>query len=436
MNDFFAGHDTGFYISILIFATIYIGIIFEVIPRTLCALIGGGLMIYMGFETQESAIKEFIDFNTIGLLTGMMMIIEIVKKSGFFELLALWAVKKSRGDGFKLLLLLAVITGFGAAVIDSVTAALLIAPMTISVCRMLRLTPIPIIIAEILMANIGGTALMIGNPPNVMIGSAAHLEFMTVANNLAPAVVVTMIITLGIVLWFYRADLSSEGLSDEEIESINIKEAIKDEMILKRSLSVLLLTVVGFVVHSHFGIESATVALTGGVLAVLVCKVEPEEIMKEVDFSTLFFFMGLFVMVGGLESTGVIHALATWGVEQVQGDTVAMTFLILWLSGVASAFVDNIPFTATMIPLIQNMQDMLNLHHADYMWWALALGACFGGNGTIIGASPNVIMLAIAAKEGYNVSFGRFFKLCFPIMLITLLISSVYIYLRYFVFMV
>lgn len=423
-----------FYLAIFIFLMTYAGIMSEKIHRTICALAGGGAMIYFGLVTQEQAITEFIDFNTLGLLTGMMILISVVKQSGFFQVLALWALKKSKGSPRELLILLSIVTAVGAALIDSVTAALLIAPMTISLCRMLRMSPVPILISEILMCNIGGTALMIGNPPNVMIGSATHLDFNDFLMNLAPVVVITVIVILIAVLLIFKNDFSGVRMSAKELEKIDIMSGVEDKSIFSRSLMVLALTVLGFVVHSHFGLESATVAMTGGMAALLFCGINPEDALKEVDLDTLMFFMGLFILVGGMENAGVITAIAEKGIEMVDGDSHLITFLILLLSGVASAFVDNIPFTATMIPLIQDMQALMNLPHADYMWWALATGACFGGNGTMIGASPNVIMVAIAAKEGFNISFTAFMKWCFPLMLLSLFVAGCYLETRYFIF--
>ena len=423
-----------FYLAIFIFLMTYVGIMSEKIHRTICALAGGGAMIYFGLVTQEQAITEFIDFNTLGLLTGMMILISVVKQSGFFQVLALWALKKSKGSPRALLILLSIVTAVGAALIDSVTAALLIAPMTISLCRMLRMSPVPILISEILMCNIGGTALMIGNPPNVMIGSATHLDFNDFLINLAPVVVITVIVILIAVLLIFKNDFSGVRMSAKELEKIDIMSGVEDKSIFSRSLMVLALTVLGFVVHSHFGLESATVAMTGGMAALLFCGINPEDALKEVDLDTLMFFMGLFILVGGMENAGVITAIAEKGIEMVDGDSHLITFLILLLSGVASAFVDNIPFTATMIPLIQDMQSLMNLPHADYMWWALATGACFGGNGTMIGASPNVIMVAIAAKEGFNISFTAFMKWCFPLMLLSLFVAGCYLETRYFIF--
>ena len=421
-----------FYLAIAIFVLTYVAIMSEKIPRTICAMFGGGAMLYCGYVTQDEAIKQFIDFNTIGLLCGMMILIAVVKKSGFFRLLALWAMKMSKGSPRELLVLLSLVTAVGAAMIDSVTAAPPIvgvsknAPMTISLCRMLHIIPVPILVSEILMCNIGGTALMIGNPPNVMIGSATHLDFNDFLINLAPVVLIVIAATLVCILFMFRKELPSKHMSQEEVDAIDISSAIEDRKIFNRSLTVLALTIAGFVVHGYFGLQSATVALTGGFVALFVCGLNPDEIMKEVDLDTLMFFMGLFVLVGGMENAGVITAIAQWGIELVNGNYHLITYLILFLSGIASAFIDNIPFTATMIPL-------MGISHADYMWWALATGACFGGNGTMIGASPNVIMVAIAAKEGHNISFGTFMKWCFPLMLLSLFIAAAYIEVRYFI---
>lgn len=420
-----------FYVAVSIFSCTYLAIVSEKISRTICALVGGGLMIYAGILSQDSALREFVDFNTLGLLAGMMILISIVRDTGFFEAMALWAVKKSKGQGQKLLVLLALITAVGAALIDSVTAALLMAPMTLSICRMIRCSPLPFLVTEVLLANIGGTALMIGNPPNVMIGSASKLDFNSFLLNLAPIVIIVTLVTIGLVLIIYRNKLNSTPLSDNEIARIRIGSAIRDKKALKRSLAVLFFTIVGFVIHGYFNLQSATVAMTGAIAGLILCDIKPEDAFKHIELDTLLFFMGLFILVGGLEKTGVIKMIAEEGIQLVQGDLKVLTFLVLGLSGVASAFVDNIPFTATMIPLITDIQKMMGVN-AEYLWWSLALGACFGGNGTLIGASPNVIIMSEANKEGYNVSFLQFFMICFPIMLVSLLVSGVYIYFRYF----
>lgn len=423
-----------FYFSIFIFVLTYLGIMSEKIPRSICALLGAGLVIYSGLLTQETALQHFIDFNTLGLLAGMMVLIGVVKKSGFFESMALWAVKVSKGRPKELLIILGLITGFCASFMDAVTAVLLITPMTISLCRRIHVSPIPTLIAEILLSNIGGSGTMVGDPPNVMIGSATHLAFNDFAMHTGPIALINIAACIIYLEIIYGKQLPKTEMSPEELAKINLSSVITDFSILKKSVTILVLTIFGFIIHNIIGIQSATIALTGGVLAILVCKVDPHEIFREVDWDSLFFFIGLFIVVGGLETTGVISTMAAAGIEAVGGDPHALTFTILWLSGLASAFVDNIPFTATMIPLIHQMQELLGLAHADYMWWALSIGACYGGNGTIIGASPNVIVAALAAKEGYNITFGHFMLKCFPMMLVTLLTSTVYIYVRYFVF--
>ena len=306
--------------------------------------------------------------------------------------------------------------------------------MTISLCRRIHVTPIPTLIAEILLSNIGGSGTMVGDPPNVMIGSATHLVFNDFAMNTGPIALLNVAACIIYLEIIYGKELPKTEMTAEELGKISISSVITDYSILKKSVTILALTIFGFIVHNLIGIESATIALTGGVLAILACSVDPHEIFRDVDWDSLFFFIGLFIVVGGLETTGVINALAQAGISAVGGDPEALTFTILWLSGIASAFIDNIPFTATMIPLIHNMQDLLGLAHADYMWWALATGACFGGNGTMIGASPNVIMVAIAAKEGFNISFTAFMKWCFPLMLLSLFVAGCYLETRYFIF--
>lgn len=342
--------NSSFYFSIFIFLLTYAGIMSERIPRSLCALLGAGLVVYSGLVTQEMALRHFIDFNTIGLLAGMMILIGVVKKSGFFEAMALWSVKISKGRPKELLIILGLITGFCASFMDAVTAVLLITPMTISLCRRIHVTPIPTLIAEILLSNIGGSGTMVGDPPNVMIGSATHLVFNDFAMNTGPIALLNVAACIIYLEIIYGKELPKTEMTEEELGKISISSVITDYSILKKSVTILALTIFGFIVHNIIGIESATIALTGGVLAILACSVDPHEIFRDVDWDSLFFFIGLFIVVGGLETTGVINALAQAGISAVGGDPEALTFTILWLSGIASAFIDNIPFTATMIP--------------------------------------------------------------------------------------
>lgn len=426
-------NSTMFYLSIAIFAGTYAAIMAERFPRVFAALIGGGLMIFCGFVTQDEAIREFIDFNTIGLLAGMMILVSIVRMSGFFEAMAVWSVRVTKGRPAELMLLLAAVTAVGSSLIDSVTAVMLLAPVTISLCRRIEEQPYPFLITEVLMSNIGGTALMVGNPPNVMIGSATHLDFNDFFFHLAPAVLFTMAAVLAVLFWIYRKELSKQPARPDAVTDLDMQIAIKDSLLMKRSLFILGLTVIGFIFHGVFNLQSATVALTGATAAMLVCRINPQEAFRSVDWETLFFFMGLFILVGGLEVSGVIRVLAEKGIELAGGNPEGLTFFILWISAIASAVVDNIPFTATMIPLIQEIQAMTGIQN-DAMWWALALGACYGGNGTLIGASPNLIMAAAAAREGIGISFWAFTKRCFPLMILSVLVSHIYIYIRYFLF--
>ena len=272
---------------------------------------------------------------------------------------------------------------------------------------------------------------MIGNPPNVMIGSASGLDFMQFIFHLAPVVALTLFVTILVMLFLYRNELPSYELSQEELNEIHVMDAVQDIQLLKTSLAMLALTICGFMLHTVIGVQSAAVALSGATLSMLICRMDPEKALQEINMNTLLFFMGLFILVGGLEMAGVIQFIAKTGISFVGKDPQVLTFVILFLSGIASAFVDNIPFTATMIPLIHDIQSILGVQ-ADYMWWALALGACYGGNGTLIGASPNVIIMAEAAQSGFAVTFGKFMKVCFPVMLFTLVIAAFYLYLRYF----
>jgi len=293
--------STGFYVSIGIFLLTYAGIMSEKIPRSMCALLGAGLVIYSGLVSQEEAVAHFIDFNTLGLLAGMMILIGVVKKSGFFEAMALWAMKVSKGRPKELLIILGLITGFCASFMDAVTAVLLITPMTISLCRRIHVTPIPTLIAEILLSNIGGSGTMVGDPPNVMIGSATHLVFNDFALNTGPCALLCVAACVLYLEFIYRKELPKTEMSEEELSKINVSAVITDFGILKKSVAILVLTILGFIVHNIIGIQSATIALTGGVLGILFCGVDPHEIFREVDWDSLFFFIGLFIVVGGLE---------------------------------------------------------------------------------------------------------------------------------------
>nr|WP_079589877.1 ArsB/NhaD family transporter [Acetoanaerobium noterae] len=416
-------------IPITIFLVIYGIIISEKINRTAISLFGAIVMIILGILNQEQAI-EHIDFNTIGLLVGMMIIVNILKRTGVFEYLAIRAAKKAKGDPWKILVLFAIITAFSSAFLDNVTTILLIVPVTLVITDTLDTNPIPFMFTEILIANIGGTATLIGDPPNIMIGSATGLGFVDFIVNLAPVVIVISVATLFLLKLIYKDFLKAKDENKQKIMKMDETITIKDTLLLKKSLIVLFITILGFMVHSQFHLESATIALGGAALLLVISKIDPEEILFEVEWTTIFFFMGLFILVGSLVEVGVIDNLAKKMLELTKGNLFVTTLTILWVSAIASAFLDNIPFVATMIPLIKAMTASGQLD-ANPLWWALALGACLGGNGTIIGASANVIVTGIMAREGRPVSFMSFMRIGFPMMIVSIIISTIYLILFY-----
>ncbi|BBB91857.1 MAG TPA: ArsB/NhaD family transporter [Methylomusa anaerophila] len=424
-------YDTAFYVSIIIFVAIYIMIIWEKIHRMVIAMTGGIIMLLLGFLSQETAIKDAIDFNTLGLLIGMMILVTITRRTGVFEAVAIWAATVTQGYPLRLLALLSMITAFASAFLDNVTTVLLIVPVTITLTDKLQVNPVPFLISEIIASNIGGTATLIGDPPNIMIGSAVGLSFNAFVNNLAPVSILIAFIMVGIFVLLYRKDLQVDEENRQNILKLHYKDEISDWQLLKKSLAVLAITIAGFGLHGVFHIESATIALAGAMLLMLISKEEPEEILLSIEWPTIFFFVGLFVLVGGLKATGVIKALAQWSLNITQGQVLETSLLILWLSAIASAFIDNIPFVATMIPMLQEMGQISGIN-LEPVWWSLALGACLGGNGTLIGASANVIVAGIAEKNGIPLNFRQFFKVAFPFMLLSILICHAYIYLRYF----
>jgi Na+/H+ antiporter NhaD/arsenite permease-like protein len=419
--------------AIGIFLITYGFIVAEKIHRTIVAMIGGILMVVLGIVDQESAIHH-IDFNTLGLLIGMMIIVSTTAETGLFKYIALVAAQRAKGDPVKIMVSLMLITAVGSAFLDNVTTVLLMVPVTFSITRQLRVNPVPFLIALIFASNIGGTATLIGDPPNIMIGSAVkELTFMAFITNLAPIVIVIMIVTTPIFILLFRKQIQTTEELKQSIMQINAKEAITDRKLVVKSVSVLLLTIIGFFLHQLLHLESATVALAGAFLLLLLTGEHAmEEAFQKVEWTTIFFFVGLFVLVSGLIETGVISRLATQAIEWTGGDTAATSMLILWLSAVASAFLDNIPFVATMIPMIQEMGNM-GVDNLEPLWWSLALGACLGGNGTLIGASANLIVAGLSGKEGHPIKFVTFMKYGMPLMLLTVLIANVYLYFRYLV---
>ncbi|WP_270407052.1 ArsB/NhaD family transporter [Paenibacillus timonensis] len=415
-----------------IFLLTYALIISEKIHRTLLAMAGAALMIMLGILDQESALHH-IDFNTLGLLIGMMIIVNTTAETGLFTYIGIWTAKRAKGNPITILWLLALITALGSAFLDNVTTIILMVPVAFSITRRLKVHSFPYLFSMIIATNIGGTATLIGDPPNIMIGSAVkELTFVAFLENLTPVVLVIMAVILPLVIVIFRKHLKEASANRYRIMEISTEGLITDHKLLVKCLIALGLTLLGFFLHQYTHLETATIALAGASLLLFMTGEHVmERAFRSVEWPTIFFFVGLFVLVGGLVETGIITMVAEWVMHLTGGNPLPTSMLILWLSAFASAFIDNIPLVATMIPMIQDMGS-LGISNLDPLWWSLALGACLGGNGTLIGASANLIAAGMSAKEGEPISFVRYLKYGLPLMIVTILISSLYVYLRYF----
>jgi len=428
------------WVAVSILLVIYGVIMAEKFNRAVLALLGAGLMILCGVLNQQQAVSG-IDFNTIGLLTGMMVIVAISQKTGMFQYVAIKAAKVVKGDPWGILVMLSLVTAVFSALLDNVTTVLLIAPVTLLITDALGVRPYAYLFALILASNIGGTATLIGDPPNIMIGSAAHLSFTDFLMNLTPIIPIIFIVVIAVIWAMFGRDLHASDEKKQLIMQFDENAAIKDVVLLKKSLFVLFAVIVGFTVAHTFHLEPATIAMFGAaVLLLLQSWGQPlhdkdhayEGIMAEVEWTTIFFFVGLFIIVTGVEHTGVISMLGEKTLAMTGGDFAATVGAVLWVSAIASALIDNIPFVATMIPLIQSMAPTFGGEEALVpLWWALALGACLGGNGSLIGASANLIVAGFAQRAGHPIAFLSFMKHAFFLMLLTVMIAHVYLYLRY-----
>lgn len=412
-------------VGVGIFVLTYISIISEKINRTAVATFGAVLMLLFTIESQEIAF-EHIDLNTIFLLIGMMIIVNIMRRTGIFAYSAIRLAKLAKGDPWKILVFFSVLTAIASALLDNVTTILLVAPVTMVIADTLKLNPIPFIMSEVMFANIGGTATLIGDPPNIMIGTEAGLGFNDFLINLSPAILVISLVIMLVMKFVYGKKLHATDKQKKVVMDMDEHLAIKDKSLLKKSLFVLGLTLIGFILHQPLGYESATIALFGAGLLLLISKIDPEEILHDVEWPTIFFFAALFILVGALEDLGVIRLLADQLIALTGGDMVITALVILWGSAILSAFLDNIPFVATMIPLIKDMGEIGGIDIGP-LWWALSLGACLGGNGTIIGATANVIASGLLEKYGHKVTFKDFMRLGFPVMIISISIATAYI---------
>lgn len=425
-------------VSALILTSVYIVLSFEFYHRSTIALIGavaiiGAAIAFGTLEAEESF--EFvigtIDYNTIGLLLGMMIIVAILAESGIFQWVGIKATKVSKGNLWKLMLILCTFTAVVSMFIDNVTTVLLMVPVTIAVFRVFKVSPIPFILAQALASNIGGTATLIGDPPNIMIGSAANIDFNAFIVHMGPTVAVSFVASLFLLKFMFRKDLKAHAQNMEQLMKEDENGYLKDKSLLKKALGVLLGVIALFVVHGSLHIAPSVIALGGAAVLLVVTRANPERVFHEIDWPTLIFFTGLFIIVGVAEHAGMIDLLSSATISATGGDPWLTFISIVWLSAIASAFVDNIPFTATMIPLVQtlianpNIAALFGSFQTSPLWWALALGADFGGNGTLIGSSAGIIAAGISEKHGHSISFNRWFRVGFPFMIITVAIGTI-----------
>ena len=415
-------------IAIVIFLVTMAAIMTEKLHRTVAAVAGALLLILTGVLSVESGFS-YVDLNTLGVLIGMMLFVAVVKNSGIFEYIAIKAAKIAKGRPWPLMVLFALITAVLSAFLDNVTTVLLIGPMTLAITSMLRINPIPFFMTQIMASNIGGTATLIGDPPNIMIGSAAGLSFTDFITNTGVAVLFVLAATIVCFYFIYGRKLHVEPEAMDSILQLDENKAIKDRSLLIKSVVMILLVVFGFVFHSQLHLESCTIALTAAAVMLLIGRQDVEEIVAGVDWTTILFFTGLFIVVGGLQETGVIQILANGLMDLTEGHMTLTILLILWVSAIVSSFLDNIPFVATLIPLILTMQS--SGVDVTPLWWAVSLGACLGGNGTLIGASANVVLSGISNRHGFPITFASYFKVGFPLMLVSVAISTVFLLLRF-----
>lgn len=421
-------------LAIGVFVAAYVLIVVDRLPRVAIALTGAALMVLIG-ATEDADVfysaEKGIDWNVIFLLLGMMIIVGILRQTGLFEFIAVWAAKRARGRPFRIMVMLVVITAVLSAFLDNVTTVLLVAPVTLLVADRLGVPPVPFLIAEVMASNIGGTATLIGDPPNIIIASRAGYDFNEMIANLGPIILLLVVVYVGLCRVLFRSAFRYDPERAARVMALNEKEAIRDPRLLVKSLAVMTLVLAGFVTHSLTGIEPAVVALLGAGLLVLLARLEPRRMFGDVEWETLLFFAGLFVMVGALVNLGVIDAVGQAARSLVGDDYFAASTAFLYGSAVLSGVVDNIPYVATLAPVTADL-----VHSggpdAQPLWWALALGADLGGNATAVGASANVVVLGMARRNGHPISFWQFTKYGLLVTAATVTICVPYLWLRYF----
>lgn len=410
--------------AMVIFLLVMALIITECVHRSVAAVLGALLLMVCGIMDVKSA-AGYIDFNTIGVLVGMMMFVSVVKRSGLFEYIAIRSAKAAGGDPWRIMVVFIVITAMLSSVLDNVTTVLLMGPVTLAVTRTLRLDPVPFMLTQIMASNIGGTATLIGDPPNIMIGSAAGFTFMDFIVKNGP--VTAMVLAASVICFrvVYGRRLAADGHAVRILMNMDENRMVTDRTLMIKCIVMTIMMVLGFVLHSTLGVETSVIALASAVAMLLVGRQSPEKILPELEWTTIIFFVGLFVVVGGLVETGIIDRLAELVTGLMKGDTMKAMIVVLWGSAILSSTLDNIPFVATMIPLIGSMGE--SGMDITSLWWALSLGACLGGNGTLIGASANVVMAGIGEKNGAGISYIQFLKIGCPLMLVSVVICTIYL---------
>jgi Na+/H+ antiporter NhaD/arsenite permease-like protein len=420
--------------AVALFALILLLIALELVNRTVAALLGAAILLAFGVVGQEEAASEFVDWNTIGLLAGMMVIVAILEKTGVFEYLAIKSAQWGKARPGRILILLAIVTAFLSAFLDNVTTVILMVPVTFLIADALDSSPMPFLLTQVMASNVGGAATLIGDPPNILIGSAAGLSFAAFVVHLTPVVLLTLPAVLGVLYLMFRKELHYSKDAEEVILGMDAAGSIRDRVLLRKSLIVLSLVILAFFLHGALHLEAATIALFGAAALMLYARSDVEEVLRDVEWPTLLFFVGLFVLVGGLEVTGFIGGIAELLTNVAGGASATTAVIVIWGSGIASGIVDNIPFTATMIPVIQDLAKAENLSEAETqpLWWALALGADFGGNLTLIGASANVVVAGMSERAGKKISFLKFMTYGIPVTLVSLFIATAYVVVRYY----
>lgn len=417
---------TMMFVALGIFIVLYLIISFELINKTVIALFGASLFLVLKVIGEEEAFRV-IDWNVIFLLISMMIIVGITRKTGLFQYVAIKAAKLAKGEPVVILIFLIMITAVFSAFLDNVTTVLIIVPVTILIAVELNVSPIPFVISMAVASNIGGTATLIGDPPNIMIGSSAGLDFMQFLVTLGPPVLISLFLYISILYFHYRKKMRVSTERKARIMEFDEKKALENKPLLIKSLSVLSFVIAGFLLHGFLKLEASAIAMFGAAVLMLIAGInDVDELFRDIEWGTIFFFVGLFILVGGLVETGAIKLAAEYVLGLTKGNITTTSVLLIWVSGLFSALVDNIPYVATMIPLVKDIGLSLGNEAITPLWWSLAMGACLGGNGTLVGASANVVSAGISEKSGYKITFLTFTKFGFGFMVLTLAVTTVY----------